>query len=465
MIDPLSSNVVDPLSNILSRIPDHPTSTTSFMTSSDPATSSFSITFSLSTATSDTPTTSSDTISSITTPSLTSSDTSTSFSTKPASTTSSTGPSSSTSTRLQPTTSDIVFTTTDSHGKVASSTSSVIVAATISGTSSNGGGAKGGSKGFGVLVQSSLDRPVVQSIIYVTFIPFFHNTGAVAGVFAAVSIVVLVLIIAFTTNAVRRHRKKADVSGGDLSTGCSGITREKLAASDAGIGASDIDSAGNMGSNSQTQHLCDLCKYAFTHEQDVLEWSSYGRHPQEYDHHTDVQLPIPGPRESLVPHRHDPTPSSRLWRAPSGYIVGSEEVNVLIGTHEGSTDNLIQRSSAVSTILNPDHKISAAPTSRADDDPSYDDGFSIQSLSTIPPSYCTRRADHEVEPWTPPPAYTTSHNETAQPPSTSIYGQRVLRLHGPRGLLSVSSVFSDGSIRDGREMSHVESMPPVVRCG
>ncbi|RDX52222.1 hypothetical protein OH76DRAFT_198273 [Lentinus brumalis] len=78
-----------------------------------------------------------------------------------------------------------------------------------------------------------------------------------------------------------------------------------------------------------------------------------------------------------------------------------------------------------------------------------EDGLSVQTLSTIPPSYHTRRPDHEVEPWTLPPAYGTPH-DAARPPSAYIPGQRVLRLHGPRSSPSLSSLFSSRShtIRD-----------------
>ncbi|TFK83674.1 hypothetical protein K466DRAFT_253515 [Polyporus arcularius HHB13444] len=355
--------------------------------------------------------------------------------------------------------SEIVTTTTDSHGIAATSTSFITVTAISGGTtgSSAESSANGGPEGF------------------------FHNTGAVAGVFTAVGIVVLVLIVALSTNAVRRHRNKVAVlvpyaqaddgiSSDDLSTGCSGVTREKCAASATGIGALDPNNAGNMGSNSQTQHLCEVCKHTFNHAQNVLEWSSYGRHPaadysEECNLHADVQLPLPGPIERLVPYRHDPTPSSPLWRAPSDSTIGSEEVDVLIGNNEVSPDNPTQSFSATPTIPNPDRTISVAAVSRVDHVPSYDDGFSVQTLSTMPPSYHTRRPGHEVEPWTLPPAYTTSHDGIVHSPSAIIPGQRVLRLHGPRSLLSVSSVFSNESIRDGREMAHVESMPPVVRCG
>ncbi|RDX41148.1 hypothetical protein OH76DRAFT_1489726 [Lentinus brumalis] len=301
--------------------------------------------------------------------------------------------------------SEIVSITTDSHGIAATSTSFITVTAISGGTtgSSAESSANGGPEGF------------------------FHNTGAVAGVFTAVGIVVLVLIVALSTNAVRRHRNKVavlvpysqaddDISSDDLSTGCSDVTREKFAVSAAGIDAFNTNSAGNMGSNSQTQHLREVCEHTSNHAQNVLEWRSYGRHPTadrsgECNLYADVQLPLPGPKERLVTYGHDSLPSSPMWRAPSDTtIICSEEVDVLIGNHEVSPDNPTQLSSATPAIPNPDRTIFVAAVSPVDHVPPYDDGFSVQTLSTMPPSYRTRRPDHEVEPWTLPPAYATSQD-------------------------------------------------------
>ncbi|TFK24654.1 hypothetical protein FA15DRAFT_687404 [Coprinopsis marcescibilis] len=58
------------------------------------------------------------------------------------------------------------------------------------------------------IVPTRVYYPSHQLLTYLPFFRFFENTGAVAGVFSVVGLIVLAVIVALATNAVRRRRAK-----------------------------------------------------------------------------------------------------------------------------------------------------------------------------------------------------------------------------------------------------------------
>ncbi|TFK85749.1 hypothetical protein K466DRAFT_178406 [Polyporus arcularius HHB13444] len=178
----------------------------------------------------------------------------------------------------------------------------------------------------------------------------------------------------------------------------------------------------------------------------------------------DVQLLVPRPADPLIPHRRGSAPSSTLSVAASEpeTIFSSGSVSVSVRNHGGHSHTPSRRSSGSSTITDPHPDTSLTPTispSRSSHPLPSDDGFSVQTLSTIPPSYHTRRPEHELEPWTLPPAYGTPHAAlAARPPSAYIPGRRVLRLNGPRSSHSLSSAFSNHSHPRDRKSTYATSV-------
>ncbi len=173
---------------------------------------------------------------------------------------------------------------------------------------------------------------------------------------------------------------------------------------------------------------------------------------------------VPHPADPLLTNRHDSAPSSTLSLAASEpeTIFSSESVSVSVRNHRGHSHTPSRRSSGSSTITDPHPDTSLTPTmppSRSSYPPPSDDGFSVQTLSTMPPSYHPRRPEHELEPWTLPPAYGTPHPAlAARPPSAYIPGRRVLRLHGPRSSPSLSSAFSNHSHTRDRKSTYATSV-------
>ncbi|TFK84049.1 hypothetical protein K466DRAFT_238259 [Polyporus arcularius HHB13444] len=178
-------------------------------------------------------------------------------------------------------------------------------------------------------------------------------------------------------------------------------------------------------------------------------------------HPSDVEFSRPWRADPLFPNRRDTTPSPTLSLAASepNTFFRSGTVHVSVRNHGGHPDTPSQQSRRSSAIPDPhlhDSLTSTCPPSRSGPRHS-EDGLSVQTLSTVLPSYHTRRPDHEVEPWTLPPAYGTPH-DAARPPSAYIPGRRVLRLHGPRSSPSVSSTSSSQPHTQDRRYTYAASV-------
>ena len=146
-----------------------------------------------------------------------------------------------------------------------------------------------------------------------------------------------------------------------------------------------------------------------------------------------IRLSQPEPAPPLVPNR----------RYTLASITSSEPVDAVLDRPNELPDTPSQ-SSIVSPVI---HQYQESPgTVTAASPPhtstSFDDTFSVTTLSTVPPSYRSRRPEHEIEPRVLPPAYGASSESVAHPPPAFNSRGRVLRVHGPRSLRSVSTTVS-----------------------